>query len=156
MTGPLVSTEWLAQHLRDPSVRIIDASWYLPDMKRDARAEYVKEHIPGAVFFDIDALSRRDTDLPHMMPDPETLARDLGALGIGDDDFVAAYDGYGIFSATRPWWMLRVMGHDRVAVLDGGLPKWKREGRALTAETPSISSKTFTPKPAPQIGRAHV
>jgi thiosulfate/3-mercaptopyruvate sulfurtransferase len=153
MTSPLVSTEWLAQRLDDPHLRVIDASWYLPDMKRDHRAEYEAQHIPGAVFFDIDEMSDHSTSLPHMMPPVGEIAAKLGALGIGDDDFVVAYDGHGLFSAARPWWMLRALGHDKVAVLDGGLPKWLRENRPVTRERMKIALKTFTPKPVPELMR---
>jgi len=129
MAHTAVSTDWLAAHRGE--VKLLDASWYMPDDKRDAKAEFEDGHIPGAVFYDLDALSDPATSLPHMLPAPETFARDIGALGIGDDDMVVVYDGAGLFSAARIWWMLRVMGHDRAAVLDGGLPKWKAEGRAL-------------------------
>ena len=128
MAHTAVSTDWLAAHRGE--VKLLDASWYMPDDKRDAKAEFEDGHIPGAVFYDLDALSDPATSLPHMLPAPETFARDIGALGIGDDDMVVVYDGAGLFSAARIWWMLRVMGHDRAAVLDGGLPKWKAEGRA--------------------------
>ena len=153
MNSALVSTEWLAQHLDDPHLRVVDASWYLPDMKRDARAEYEGGHIPGAVFFDIDALSDSHTNLPHMMPPPDVLARGVETLGIGDENFVVSYDGHGLFSAARAWWMLRAMGHDRAAVLDGGLPKWLREKRPVTRERPAIAPATFTPKPVPELIR---
>lgn len=155
MTGtpPLVSSDWLAAHLADTDLRIVDASWYLPDMKRDAKAEYASGHIPGAAFFDIDALSDSKSALPHMMPPAETLARGFAALGIGDRDFVVAYDGHGLFSAARAWWMLRQMGHDRVAVLDGGLPKWKREGRPLSTATVPSKPAIFTPRPVPALKR---
>src|ERR1700722_12018529 len=129
MTDTLVSTDWLSAHLND--VRVVDMSWYLPADQRDPRAEFERGHIPGAVFYDLDALSDHGTDLPHMLPAPEIFARDVGALGIGDTDMVVAYDGAGLFSAARLWWMLRVLGHNKVAVLDGGLPKWKKEGRTL-------------------------
>jgi thiosulfate/3-mercaptopyruvate sulfurtransferase len=127
--SPIVSTEWLAAHLND--VKVVDASWYMPEDKRNPASEFEVAHIPGAVFFDIDGISDRSTDLPHMMPAPDAFARDAGALGIGDGVQVVVYDGAGLFSAPRVWWMLRAMGHDKVAVLDGGLPKWKREGRPL-------------------------
>jgi thiosulfate/3-mercaptopyruvate sulfurtransferase len=137
---PLVSTEWLAAHL--DSVKVVDASWYMPDQKRDPAAEFEAAHIPGAVFFDIDGLSDRTVDLPHMMPTPGQFSHDVGALGIGDEDQVVVYDGAGLFSAPRVWWMLQAMGHDKVAVLDGGLPKWQREGRPL-ASGPSAPKSAF-------------
>lgn len=143
--GTLVSTEWLAANLG--AVKLLDASWYMPADKRDAKAEFEAGHIPGAVFCDLDALSDHATDLPHMLPAPENFARDLGALGIGDDDMVVVYDGAGLFSAARLWWMLRVMGHDQVAVLDGGLPKWKAESRALEQGDAAPRPTRFTARP---------
>src|SRR6185437_3634261 len=141
----LVSTEWLASHLKD--VRLLDASWYMPADKRDPKAEFEAGHIPGAVFYDLDALSDPSTGLPHMLTAPEIFARDMGALGVGDDDMVVVHDGAGLFSAARIWWMLRVMGHDRVAVLDGGLPKWKAENRALEKGASSPKPALFTSRP---------
>jgi thiosulfate/3-mercaptopyruvate sulfurtransferase len=129
---PLVSSAWLADHLGEPGLIVVDASWYLPAMHRDPRAEYLAGHIPGAVFWDIDALSEQATSLPHMLPDPATLARQIGDLGISNPDRVVVYDGSGVnLSAPRVWWTLRVAGHDAVAVLDGGLGKWRAEGRPL-------------------------
>jgi thiosulfate/3-mercaptopyruvate sulfurtransferase len=145
MNDAVVSTGWLAQRLAD--VRVVDVSWYMPADRRDPKAEFEAGHIPGAVFYDLDALSDRATDLPHMLTAPETFARDVGALGIGDDDMVVAYDGAGIFSSARLWWMLRAMGHDKVAVLDGGLPKWKAEARPLEKGMPTPRPARFTPKP---------
>jgi thiosulfate/3-mercaptopyruvate sulfurtransferase len=129
----LVTTDWLAARLGDAKLKIADASWYLPQAGRNARAEYDAAHIPGAVFFDIDVLSDETSPLPHMLAKPELFAAGMRALGINDDDFVVVYDGAGIYSAPRAHWMLRAMGHDRVAVLDGGLPKWRREWRPVTA-----------------------
>ena len=128
--SPLVSTEWLADRLGQSHLRIADASWYLPQAGRDARAEYQAAHIPGAVFFDIDAVSDQASDLPHMLPSPAAYASAMRKLGIGDADFVVFYDGAGIYSAPRALWMMRTMGHDKAAVLDGGFPKWRREARA--------------------------
>jgi thiosulfate/3-mercaptopyruvate sulfurtransferase len=144
----IVSTEWLAAHLND--VKVVDASWYMPEDKRNPAAEFEAAHIPGAVFFDIDGISDHSTDLPHMMPAPDAFSRDAGALGIGDGMQVVVYDGAGLFSAPRVWWMLRAMGHEKVAVLDGGLPKWKREGRPLQSgpAKPKPASLTATRKPA--------
>jgi thiosulfate/3-mercaptopyruvate sulfurtransferase len=130
----IVSTDWLAQNLS--TVRVVDVSWYMPADKRNPRAEFEAGHIPGAVFYDLDALSDPATGLPHMLTGPEAFARDVGALGIGDDDMVVAYDGAGLFSAARLWWMLRAMGHDKVAVLDGGLPKWLADGRPVESGVP--------------------
>src|SRR5580765_5788659 len=153
-TPPFVSTEWLAQKMWRPDVVIADASWYLPQAGRNARAEYEAAHIPGAVFFDIDAISDQKTDLPHMLPDAVAFARSVRKLGIGDRDMVVFYDGAGIYSAPRALWMMRAMGHANAAVLDGGLPKWRKEGRAIeaTRSTPASGSH-FTPRLQPQMIR---
>ncbi len=127
----IVSTEWLAAHLDSPDVCIVDASWHLPAAKRDAKAEFLEGHIPGAQFFDIDDLSDSSSSLPHMLPSPEKFSSRMRRMGIGDGKRVIAYDAAGLFSAARAWWMFKVFGHDDVAVLDGGLPKWKAEGRPL-------------------------
>jgi thiosulfate/3-mercaptopyruvate sulfurtransferase len=127
----LVTTEWLAQHMRDPNVVIVDGSYFLPTQKRDAHAEYRAGHIPGAVFFDIEAVCDHSTDLPHMLPGTTQFNEAVGALGIGDGDTIVAYDSMGLFSAARVWWTFRVMGAKKVFVLDGGLPQWKAEGRPL-------------------------
>lgn len=131
MSPYVVSTEWLAERLNAPDISIIDASWHLPAAERDAKAEFLEGHIPGAQFFDIDAISDTETSLPHMLPSPEKFASRMRKLGIGDGKKVIAYDAPGLFSAARAWWMFRVFGHDDVAVLDGGLPKWKAEARPL-------------------------
>jgi thiosulfate/3-mercaptopyruvate sulfurtransferase len=141
----IVSTDWLAQNLS--TVRVVDVSWYMPADKRNPRAEFEAGHIPGAVFYDLDALSDPATGLPHMLTGPEAFARDVGALGIGDGDMVVAYDGAGLFSAARLWWMLRAMGHDKAAVLDGGLPKWKAEGRPLETGAAAPKPARFTARP---------
>ena len=124
----LVSTKWLAVHLFDPDLRVLDASWYLPDMNRDARAEYEEDHIPGARFFDIDEISDKASDLPHMVPPVEKFISRMRAMGVGDGHQIVVYDGAGVFSAARVWWLFKLMGQNDVAVLDGGLPKWKAEG----------------------------
>jgi thiosulfate/3-mercaptopyruvate sulfurtransferase len=132
MTSPLVSTGWLAQRLHAPNLRVVDTSWYLPALGREARAEYLDGHIPGAVFFDLDAASDPTSSLPHMLPPAEQFAARAGALGIGPETMVVVYDGSGVnLSAPRIWWMFRVFGHRLVAVLDGGLKKWRAEGRPL-------------------------
>jgi thiosulfate/3-mercaptopyruvate sulfurtransferase len=133
MDNPFVSTEWLAEHLRDPDVIPIDASWYLPSANRDPRAEYLQSHIPGAVFFGIDEIADRKTTLPHMLPLPEQFGAQVGALGISDEDTLVIYDEAGLYSAPRVWWTFRVMGAGDVRILEGGGPKWRAEGRPLEA-----------------------
>lgn len=150
-TANLVSTEWLAAHLND--VRVVDASWYMPNEKRDPRAEFEAAHIPGAVHFDIDAIADRSTDLPHMLPTADAFAQAVGALGIGNDHTVVVYDGSGIFSAPRVWWMFKAMGHDKVKVLDGGFPKWKGEGRAVESGPADPVTQTFRATPRTGIIR---
>lgn len=127
----LVSTEWLAARLGQPGLVIIDGSWYLPAQQRDPRQEYLDGHIPGAVFFDLDAVSAHDTSLPHMMPTPTAFASAMRKLGVADGAQIVVYDGLGLFSAPRLWWMLRAFGARDVVILDGGLPKWKAEGRPV-------------------------
>jgi thiosulfate/3-mercaptopyruvate sulfurtransferase len=147
----LVSTDWLQDHLAE--VRVLDASWYLPAQNRDARAEYAAGHIPGARFFDIDEIADLTVDLPHMAPAPEKFASRLRVMGVGDGTQVVVYDGMGIFSAARVWWTFRLMGLTRIAVLDGGLPKWRAEGRALTADLPDPARPHLTPHPQPALVR---
>jgi len=127
----LVSTAWLHAHLSAPDVVVMDASWYLPAEQRNPRAEYEAEHIPGALFFDLDGISDTESPLPHMLPQPEKFASIMRRMGVGDGHKIVVYDTKGLFSAARAWWMFRVFGHEDVAVLDGGLPKWKAEGRPL-------------------------
>ena len=146
-TSPLVSTEWLARHLEAPDIRIADASWYLPQAGRDANAEFASAHIPGAVFFDIDDLSDEASTLPHMLAPAPKFASRMRKLGLGDGNLIVVYDGAGIFSAPRAWWMLRAMGHEDVVVLDGGLPKWRREGLPLADLAPVPQPRHFTPRP---------
>ncbi len=141
----LATTEWLAQHLGGEGVALFDASFKLPGINPTAVEDYAQAHIPGAAYFDIDAVSDRASALPHMLPHPAEFARMVGALGIGDETKVVLYDAAGT-AATRVWWMLRIMGHKDVAVLDGGLRKWRAEGRALTAEVPRPQERRFTPR----------
>lgn len=129
----LKSTAWLAGEIKDPNVVVVDGSYYLPTQKRDARAEYVAGHIPGAVFFEIDAIADHSTDLPHMLPGPDQFGEAVGKLGISETNTIVVYDGLGLFSAPRVWWTLRIFGAENVFILDGGLPTWKAEGRALEA-----------------------
>jgi thiosulfate/3-mercaptopyruvate sulfurtransferase len=141
----IVSTQWLADHLHSPDLRVVDASWYLPATGRDAWNEYLAAHIPGAEFFDLDALSSQDTSLPHMLPAPEQFARLVGSLGIGDQHQIVVYDGSGTnLSAARAWWMFRVYGHPEVAVLDGGLGKWRAEDRPVETEAMTPVPVHFT------------
>ncbi|WP_417258284.1 3-mercaptopyruvate sulfurtransferase [Celeribacter sp.] len=149
----LVSTSWLADNLKSPDLRLIDASWYLPHMNRDPKAEYTAAHIPGARFVDIDDVCDARSDLPHMLPPVEKFMSRMRALGIGDGHQVIVYDGMGIFSAPRVWWMFKYFGQDNVAVLDGGLPKWVREGREVTAEPPVIRDRHMVPNERPELVR---
>lgn len=140
----LVSTDWLARHLEAPDVRVVDGTYYMPDSGRDARAEYEAAHIPGAAFFDIDEIADEESPLPHMLPSPEKFASRARKLGLGDGNRIVVYDQIGLFSAARVWWMFRVFGHEDVAVLDGGLPKWRAEGRPLTDEIAMPRERHFT------------
>jgi thiosulfate/3-mercaptopyruvate sulfurtransferase len=140
----LVSTDWLAKHLRDPDLRVLDASWYLPGSDRDAKAEYTAAHIPGARFFDIDEISDQRSALPHMAPPPEKFISRMRAMGVGDGHQVVIYDGSGLFSAARVWWTFRLMGKTDVAVLDGGFPKWRAEGREVEDMPPVIRDRHMT------------
>jgi len=140
----LVSTQWLADHLTDPDLRVLDASWYLPDMGRDARAEYDAGHIPGARFFDIDDIADTASALPHMAPPIEKFMSRMRAMGVGDGHQVVVYDGIGMFSAARVWWLFRLMGKTDIAVLDGGLPKWLAEGREVEDMPPILRDRHMT------------
>jgi thiosulfate/3-mercaptopyruvate sulfurtransferase len=146
----LVSTTWLADRLDRPHLRLVDGSWYLPTSGRDARAEYLAGHLPGAVFFDLDSISDRGSSLPHMLPSPPQFAEQVEALGIGDRDDLVVYDGSGTnLSAGRVWWMFRMFGHQRVAVLDGGLPRWRAEGRPLEQGEVFPPAAVFTARSIP-------
>jgi len=140
----LVSTDWLAAHIKDPDLRILDASWYLPDADRDAHAEYKAAHIPGARFFDIEEISDARSDLPHMAPPVEKFMSRMRSMGVGDGHQIVVYDGAGLLSAARVWWLFRLMGHRDVAVLDGGLPKWQAEGRAVEDMAPIVKDRHLT------------
>jgi thiosulfate/3-mercaptopyruvate sulfurtransferase len=141
MKDPLVSTAWLAERLDDRAIQVVDATWFMPGEGRVGRDAYAAAHIPGAVFFDIDQIADSKTDLPHMLPDPQDFAEAAGELGLKREATVVVYDGQGIFSAPRVWWSLRAMGFPKVFVLDGGLARWRAEGRALE-ETPAQPSTT--------------
>ncbi|WP_439561208.1 3-mercaptopyruvate sulfurtransferase [Roseinatronobacter sp.] len=139
-----VSTDWLAAHLNDPDLRILDASWYMPAQNRNARAEYDAGHIPGARFFDIDDISDHRSALPHMAPPVEKFMSRLRAMGVGDGHQVVIYDGAGLFSAARVWWLFRLMGKTDVAILDGGFPKWQAEGREVEDLPPLLRERHMT------------
>jgi thiosulfate/3-mercaptopyruvate sulfurtransferase len=139
----LVSTDWLAARLGQPDVVAVDGSFYLPAMKRDAAAEYLAGHIPGAVRFDIDEIADKSIPLPHMLPSPEQFALAVGRLGISERDIIVVYDGAGLFSSPRVWWTFRLFGAQNVFILDGGLPKWKGEGRPLEDGAVKREARTF-------------
>ena len=147
----LVSTEWLAQHLDDPEVGIIDASWYLPAQNRDAVAEYGQAHIPGAVYFDIDEISDTASDLPHMIPSAEGFAAKVGALGLGNGFRIVAYDSGSMMASCRAWWMFRLFGYDDVAVLSGGFAKWRRENRPVESGEVTPVPRTLTVRFRPEL-----
>ena len=140
----LVSTAWLADHLKDPDLRLLDASWYLPADGRDAFAEYNAAHIPGARFFDIDDISDHRSEMPHMVPPVEKFMSRMRAMGVGDGHQVVVYDSAGLFSAARVWWLFRLMGKTDVAVLDGGLPKWIADGHPTEDMPPVIRDRHMT------------
>ncbi|OCP01031.1 MULTISPECIES: 3-mercaptopyruvate sulfurtransferase [unclassified Ensifer] len=139
----VVSADWLQERLGDPSIRILDAAWYLPAQNRNPKAEYDAGHIPGAVFFDQDAIADHTSGLPHTLPTPEAFAEAVGALGVSETDTIVVYDGPGIMTAPRVWWELRIMGAKNVYVLDGGMDGWNREGRPVTTDVPSPKPATF-------------
>ncbi|ANP36740.1 MULTISPECIES: 3-mercaptopyruvate sulfurtransferase [Rhodobacterales] len=149
----LVSTDWLAAHLKDPDLRILDGSWYLPNENRDPKAEYDAAHIPGARFFDIDDISDHRSELPHMVPPVEKFMSRLRAMGVGDGHQVVVYDGAGLKSAARVWWLFRLMGQMNVAVLDGGLPKWQAEGHPVEDLPPMIRDRHMTVRVQNQLVR---
>ncbi len=140
-----VSTDWLAAHLGEPGLGIIDASWHLPPTGRNGAAEFRAEHIPGAVFFDIDTIADTSSGLPHMLPDAHKFAQEMASLGLGDGMRFVVYDALGLFAAARVWWTLRAFGVADVKILDGGLPKWKREERPLEQGDARPQPKRFTP-----------
>ena len=142
--APFVTTDWLAAHLAAPDVVVVDGSWYLPAMARDPKAEYLAGHIPGAIFFDVDEIADRATDLPHMLPDPVAFASAMRKLGVGDGMRIVVYDGAGLFSAPRVRWTFKAFGVEDVSILEGGLPKWKAEGRALEDGAATRRPRHFT------------
>src|ERR1700752_2231020 len=142
----LVSTEWLAQHLDAPDLRVVDASWYLPAQGKNGRVEYEACHIPGAVFFDIDEIADTESDLPHMLPSPEKFSARVRKLGLGDGNRIVVYDQLGLMSAARVWWMFRSFGPSHVSVTDGGVPQWLAEGRPVDDLVPLPRERHFTAK----------
>ena len=141
----ILATEWLAAKLGTPGIRVVDGSWYLPGSGRNAATEYAAGHIPGAVFFDIDASSDPSTPLPHMLPTAERFAERMASLGLSDSDHIVVYDGSGVnLSAPRVWWTFRTFGHDRVSVLDGGTAKWRREHRPIEQGVVTLPPGRFT------------
>jgi len=140
----LVSTDWLANHLKDPDLRVLDGTWFMPSEGRNAKAEYAQVHIPGARFFDIDDISDNRSDLPHMAPPVEKFMSRMRAMGVGDGHQVVVYDAHGLFSAARVWWLFRLMGQENIAVLDGGLPKWQAEGRPTEDMPPIVRDRHMT------------
>ncbi len=139
-----VATDWLAQHLNDPDLVVVEGSYFLPDENRNAGEEYLEAHIPGAVRFDIDAIADHSTDLPHMLPSPQVFAQAMRDLGISDTMRIVVYDAIGLFGAARVWWTLRLFGAKDVKILTGGLPKWKAEGRPLESGAVTRAPQTFT------------
>jgi thiosulfate/3-mercaptopyruvate sulfurtransferase len=150
---PTVTTQWLATHLGEPDVRVVDGTWHMPQAKRDARAEFEAAHIPGAVFFDIDAIADRASSLPHMLPSAAQFAAAVGELGIGNGHRIVVYDVRGVVSAARVWWTFRAFGHDDVAVLDGGLRKWRAEGRPVESGGAAPAHVAFTARLRPELVR---
>jgi thiosulfate/3-mercaptopyruvate sulfurtransferase len=156
MTAPLpsvVTTGWLAEELGAPDLRVLDGTWHMPQLRRDARAEFAQGHIPGAVFFDIDAIADPTTTLPHMLPTAAAFAAAVGDLGVGSGDRVVVYDTRGVVSAARVWWTFRVFGHDSVAVLDGGLRAWKAGGLPLETGAPTPPRREFHARRRPELVR---
>ncbi len=139
----LKSTQWLADNLGKPGVVVVDASYYLPNQKRDAHAEYLKSHIPGAVYFDMEAVADHSTELPHMLPGPDQFGEQMGALGISEKDTIVVYDAVGLYSAPRVWWSFLIFGAKNAFILDGGFPAWKAEGRPVEAGDVKREPRTF-------------
>ncbi len=147
----IVNPAWLAERLGRPDVVVVDGSFYLPAMQRDATAEYLAGHIPGAVRFDIDVIADHSIPLPHMLPGSDVFAEAVGALGISDRDTIVIYDGAGLFSSPRVWWTFRLFGAENVFILDGGLPRWKAEGRPLEPGAVQRPRRQFTTKPPAKV-----
>jgi thiosulfate/3-mercaptopyruvate sulfurtransferase len=145
----LVTTDWLAARLGAPDLVVVDGSYYLPAMKRDAAAEYLAGHIAGAVRFDLETIADRSNPLPHMLPDADQFGREVGALGIGEQDTIVVYDGAGMFASPRVWWTFGVFGAQKAFILEGGLPKWKAEGRPLESGAVNRAPRRFRARGSP-------
>ena len=150
---PVVDTDWLHRHLHHPRLRILDATLVIPGLERNLVAEHRQRHIPGARLFDIDTVADAEVGLPHMVPSPERFGVMVGAMGIGDEDAIVVYDGLGLTAAPRVWWMFRLFGHDQVAVLDGGMPKWETEGRPLSRHSADPIPQLFEARFRPELLR---
>ncbi len=150
---PLVNSAWLAERLGSENLVVLDATFFLPNQNRNAKEEYQNAHIPGALFFDIDEVADHSTDLPHMLPPPEEFARAIGDKGIDNDAHIVTYDNNFFMASARAWWTFRVFGHDRVSVLDGGLARWKQEGRPLSADVIALSPRSFKAGFQPELVR---
>lgn len=148
---PIVEARWLAEHLHDPQVAVVDASFFMPAQQRDARAEFAAAHIPGARFFDVDAIADTCNPLPHMLPAPEFFAEQVGRLGIANDSHVIAYDSNDFMASARVWWTFRVFGHDRVSVLDGGFGRWQALGLPVSSEDTAGPERAFRPGFRPEL-----
>ncbi|MCS7268459.1 MAG: 3-mercaptopyruvate sulfurtransferase [Geminicoccaceae bacterium] len=140
----LVSTDWLAQRLDAPDIRVVDATWVMPDTGRDARAEYEAAHIPGAVYFDIDEICDETSPYPHMVPSPAKFSAKVRRLGLGDGVTIVVYDNNRFCASARVWWMFRLFGHEAVFVLDGGMERWRAEGRPVEDQPPRPRERHFT------------
>ena len=150
---PLVSCDWLAERLDWPEIVVLDASFFLPNQQRNPVEEYRQAHVPGARFFDMDEVADKATHLPHMLPNPQQFADAVGVLGVGNDTHIVVYDSNFFMASARLWWTFRVFGHDRISVLDGGLARWKAEGRPLTVKLATVTPRRFDANFRPQLVR---
>ncbi|MEZ5757197.1 MAG: 3-mercaptopyruvate sulfurtransferase [Emcibacteraceae bacterium] len=142
-TSSLVTTEWLAENMSDPNIRILDATWYLPNSENNAKAEYAQSHIPGALYFDIDEIADTDIPLPHMMPSNEKMSSRVRKMGISNRNHIVVYDNSDFNSAARAWFMFKNFGHENISILDGGFKKWCKEGRPTQSDIPTFSSSHY-------------
>jgi len=153
LPGSVVDIFWLKQNLSSPHLRVLDASWCLPNSSRDTEIEFISSHIPGSVYFDIDLISDSNSNLPHMLPTPNKFSECVGSLGISNKDTIVVYDSHGIFSSPRVWWMFRVFGHNKIAVLQGGLPAWQKNNGKLEKGNPNIKPTKFNTNFSPKLLR---